>query len=108
MLRRTEPFQKNTASIEQGQKALEEATRISIDTRKRLGEKNPWRGSEREGDELFDLAELKALATPEGYERLMDLEERLDHMIDKATKRLVQLKAVKQTLGLEPSRSVGL
>lgn len=58
-----------------------------------------------DGD-LYDLAEMKELATVEGYMRLVELEARLDTMIDKAFKRLVQLKAMKETLNLKPIKSV--
>ena len=54
--------------------------------------------------ELSQLFNLGELPTPEGYGRLLDLEARLDAMIDRALKRLIYLKAVKPSLKLAASR----
>ena len=92
------------------QKSIELAKQFdqtTAEAQKQMEETQPELAkSVRRDFDLYDLAEMKELATAEGYMSLVELEARLDAMIDKATKRLVQIKAVKQTLNFTPTKSI--
>jgi hypothetical protein len=56
----------------------------------------------RETEIEFQLALLGDDITPESCLRAVEVIDRLDALIDRAVKRLCQLKAMKETLGLRP------
>jgi hypothetical protein len=61
--------------------------------------------SDKEREEALVDVELAALGesiSPEQFVKQMDLEQRLDAKIDRAIKRLLQLKAMKSIVGLGP------
>jgi len=49
-----------------------------------------------------ELAALGELISPEQFLKRMELEQRLDAKIDRAVKRLLQLKTMKSIVGLVP------
>jgi hypothetical protein len=55
-----------------------------------------------------ELAALGVSISPEQYLKRMELEQRLDAKIDRAIKRLLQLKAMKSIVGLGPQSQTAL
>jgi hypothetical protein len=83
------------------------ASGLKADYREPLNSENE---TDREVQEVIvdlELAQLGEVISPEYFGKLLELEQRLDAAIDRAVRRLLQLKAMKPVVGLDkaPAKS---